>query len=172
MHVCRIYPDGTKGFKLYDLTKKTFIRSRDVIFEERSFHKFKCEQSSESNSEVYYPAKEDSQVNPPIVQAQIQAGDENVNVEENPQPILENNVPLQENNNRVGARYEDNFMREVENLNQPRQRRAPERYEEMYDCADDLTADINEPRNISEAWSNEYNTTHNGRKRPTRSSVH
>ena len=152
------YPDGTKGFKLYDLTKKTFIRSRDVIFEERSFHKFKCEQSSESNSEVYYPAKEDSQVNPPIVQAQIQAGDENVNVEENPQPILENNVPLQENNNRVGARYEDNFMREVENLNQPRQRRAPERYEEMYVCADDLTADINEPRNISEAWSNEYNT--------------
>jgi hypothetical protein len=121
VHVCRIYPDGTKGFKLYDLTKKTFIRSRDVIFEERSFHKFKCEQSSESNSEVYYPAKEDSQVNPPIVQAQIQAGDENVNVEENPQPILENNVPLQENNNRVGARYEDNFMREVENLNQPRQ---------------------------------------------------
>ncbi|CAB3994449.1 Hypothetical predicted protein, partial [Paramuricea clavata] len=55
-------------------------------------------------------------------------------------------------------RYEDNFMREVENLNQPRQRRAPERYEEMYVCADDLTADINEPRNISEAWSNEYNT--------------
>jgi hypothetical protein len=28
----------------------------------------------------------------------------------------------------------------------------------MYVCADDLTADINEPRNISEAWSNEYNT--------------
>ena len=55
----------------------------------------------------------------------------------------------------MGARYEDNFLREVENLNQPRQRRAPERYEEMYVCADDLTADINEPRNISEAWSNE-----------------
>ncbi|CAB4038262.1 Hypothetical predicted protein, partial [Paramuricea clavata] len=97
------YPDGTKGFKLYYLTNKTFIRSRDVIFEERSFHKFKCEQSSESNSEVYYPAKEDSQVNLPIGQVQIQTDDENMNAEENPQPILKNNVPLQENNNRVGA---------------------------------------------------------------------
>ena len=27
----------------------------------------------------------------------------------------------------------------------------------MYVCADDLTSDINEPRNLSEAWSNEHN---------------
>ena len=58
----------------------------------------------------------------------------------------------------MGATYEQNFLREVENLNQPRQRRIPQRYEEMYVCVDDLTADINEPKNISEAWSSECNT--------------
>ena len=34
------YPDGTKGYKLYDLETKRFIRSRDVIFSERDFHYF------------------------------------------------------------------------------------------------------------------------------------
>ena len=48
-------------------------------------------------------------------------------------------------------------MREVENIDQRRQRRPPERYEEMYVCADDLTSDINKSRNLSEAWSNEHN---------------
>ena len=34
------YPDGTKGYKLYDLKKQYFIRSRDVIFAEKEFHDF------------------------------------------------------------------------------------------------------------------------------------
>ena len=149
------YPDGTKGFKLYDLTKGTFIRSRDVIFEERTFHEFKREKSSEQNSELFHPPKENYRVDPPINQDEIQADDENVNVEDNgPQPILENNIPPPENdNNRVGATYEDNFMREVENIDQRRQRRPPQRYDELYNCSEDLTADINEPSNISEAWN-------------------
>ncbi len=38
-------------------------------------------------------------------------------------------------------------MREVENINQQRERRPPRRYdEELYNCTEDLTADINEPR--------------------------
>ena len=56
-----------------------------------------------------------------------------MNAEEIVNQFWKQNVPLQENhNNRVGAMYEDNFMCEVENLNQPRQQREPERYEEMY----------------------------------------
>ena len=154
------YPSGTKGFKLYDLTKKGFIRSRDVIFEERTFHEFERPESSEQNCEFFYQPKENCPANPLINQDEIQADEENVHVEDNdPQPILENNnVPRPENdNNRVGATYEVENMREVENMDQRRQRRPPQRYEEMYVCTDDLTSDINEPRNLSEAWSNEHN---------------
>ena len=118
------YPDGTKGFKLYDLTKEAFIRSRDVIFEERTFHEFKRQKSSEQNSEFFYPPKENCPANPFINQNEIQDDDKNINVEDNnPQPILKNNVPRPENgNNRVGATYEDNFMCEFENIDQRRQR--------------------------------------------------
>ena len=152
------YPDGTKGFKLYDLTKEAFIRSRDVIFEERTFHdhEFKRQRSSEQNFKFFYPPKENCPANPLINQDEIQADDKNVNVEDNnPQPILENNVPRPEYGyNRVGATYEDNFTREVENLNAQRERRPPQRFdEELYNCTEDLTADINEPCNINEAWN-------------------
>ena len=106
------YPSGTKGFKLYDLTKKAFIRSCDVILEERTFHEFEQPESSEQNSEFFYQPKEHCSADPLINQDEIQADDENVHVEDNdPQSILENNVPRPENdNNRVGATYEDNFM--------------------------------------------------------------
>ena len=67
------YPDGTKGFKLYDLTKGAFIRSRDVIFEERTFHEFKRQKSSEQNSEFFYPPKENCPANPLTNQNEIHA---------------------------------------------------------------------------------------------------
>lgn len=34
------YPDGTKGYKLYDPVSCIFLRSRDVVFLEREFHDF------------------------------------------------------------------------------------------------------------------------------------
>ena len=103
-----------------------------MIFEERTFHEFKRQTSSE-HSEFFYPPKENCPANPLTNQNEIHA------------------------DNRVGATYEDNFMREIENIDQRRQRRPPEKYEEMYVCADDLTSDINKSRNLSEAWSNEHN---------------
>ena len=59
-------------------------------------------------------------------------------------------------NHPVGANYEDNFMREVKNLDPQRERRPPQRFDdELYNCTEDmdLTADINEPSNINEAWN-------------------
>ena len=55
-------------------------------------------------------------------------------------------------NYQVGPNYEENFMREVENLPLKRPHNPPVRFivEEFY-AADALTADINEPNNISEA---------------------
>ena len=50
-------------------------------------------------------------------------------------------------------------MREVENLNPQRERRPPQRFDdELYNCTEDLTADINEPSNINEAWTGKNST--------------
>ena len=38
------YPGGTKGYKLFDLEKKSFVRSRNIIFQER-FHNFKSKEN-------------------------------------------------------------------------------------------------------------------------------
>ena len=42
------YPDGTKGYKLYDPVSCIFLRSRDVVFLEREFHDFDCKDSGTS----------------------------------------------------------------------------------------------------------------------------
>ena len=43
------YPEGVKGFKLYDPVIHKLIRSRDVIFLEKSFHDFDVNISSNSD---------------------------------------------------------------------------------------------------------------------------
>ena len=40
------YPDGTKGYRLYNLTSRRFIRSRSVIFHEHKFHDFNINKES------------------------------------------------------------------------------------------------------------------------------
>ena len=55
----------------------------------------------------------------------------------------------------VGETFEDQFMREVEQLRPHRNRRPPRRlFEECY--ATSLTADIDEPSDIDEAWNGEF----------------
>ena len=135
------YPEGTKGFKLYDPSAKVFIRSRDVVFDEGKFHEFDGEQSSKPNSEQF-------QFDPFTV---------NSDDVDDQQDAVENNIPdpAQQHNQPVGATYEENFMRNVENLDPQRQRRPPARFDELY-AAEDLTADISEPRNIEQAWNEDY----------------
>ena len=55
----------------------------------------------------------------------------------------------------MGVTYEDHFMRRVEEIRTKRQRKPPTRYDEESYIANDLTADIDEPVNIGEAWSAE-----------------
>ena len=42
------YPDGTKGYKLYNPVSCMFLRSCDVVFLEREFHDFDCKDSGTS----------------------------------------------------------------------------------------------------------------------------
>ena len=45
------YPKDTKGYKLYDLSSRRFLRSRNVKFHEQRFHDF------ESNDKEFVPAE-------------------------------------------------------------------------------------------------------------------
>ena len=56
----------------------------------------------------------------------------------------------------MGATYEDNFMRGVEQLERERQRKPPVRFDEECYVASNLTADINEPVTIDEAFTGEH----------------
>ena len=49
------YPEGTKGYKLFDPVTGQFIRSRDVIFSEQEFHNFNDENSLKPDAHLFYP---------------------------------------------------------------------------------------------------------------------
>lgn len=66
--------------------------------------------------------------------------------------VSENEIPGQ---TVVGETYEENLLRKVENLGEKRARRPPRRFDEECNVAD-LTADIDEPSNISEALTGEH----------------
>ena len=133
------YPEGTKGFKLYDPVVKRFLCSRDVIFDERKFYDFKEKELSHSNVE--------------IIDYDILPDEQNAENEVAAQDNMRDNAP-------VGENYEQRFLRELENLPQKRQRKAPRRLieEEADYCyiSDILTADIDEPKSLNEAWNGEY----------------
>ena len=61
------HPQRTKGYKLFDLSTKGFIRSRDVIFAEERFHDFSDEQSSAVDLEFVYPVQDNPQAIVPDV---------------------------------------------------------------------------------------------------------
>ena len=47
------YPLGMKGYKLYDLSSKRFIRSRNVLFYEQKFHDFEFNDEKVVFREIY-----------------------------------------------------------------------------------------------------------------------
>lgn len=70
-----------------------------------------------------------------------------------------------DNNLPVGATHDQNFIRELENLGPRRDRRPPIRLieednDENDGCfvADILTADIDEPSNIQDAWNGKHSS--------------
>lgn len=133
------YPEGTKGYELYDPLTKAFVRGRDVVFVERQFFKFKDDSSGEPPSSLWVPENGNS----PNHAVHRPNEDDGNN---------QNAVP----NQPVGASYEENFLRETENLGARRIRRPPKRFDDECNVADNLTADIDEPENINEAWRGEH----------------
>ena len=127
------YPKGTKGYKLYDPARRHFIRSRDVIFAEGTLHDFEMPKGSSSGTHF---------MSPDILT------DEGRNDNHGDTHTLDEET------------YEEKFTRNVATLPEKRQRRPPQRFtqEEADYCftADVLTADIDEPKNINEAWNDKH----------------
>ena len=80
------YPDGVKGCKFYDPNH----RSRDVVFIEEKFHEFGTEYSIDSFSDYSH-----------------------VPVDPEEQDVAVDHRP---DDRQVGAKYEDNFLKELEQL--------------------------------------------------------
>ena len=134
------YPDGTKGYKLYDVKTRRFIRSRDVIFAENEFHDFDNGQSLKLDLHFFYPVY-DVPIVPDVIAEEDQIVEEDQqNIDQAEPEIHEPAVP---DNQPVGATYEDHFMREVENLPPRRQRKPPVRLadEGSYNAVCALRAD-------------------------------
>ena len=52
------YPQGTKGYKLYDLNSKCFLRSRNVIFHEDKFHDFQSNNVNNEKNIIFHELNE------------------------------------------------------------------------------------------------------------------
>ena len=143
--------EGTKGYKQYDPSSQKFIRSRDVVFQERKFYDFGNKQS------VSCYDHEDVKDVPVAINVPVVGNDD-----EDPEraPDDENvNAGNMNRNNQVGATYKDNFMEGVRQVGEKRVRRPPARYIEECHITNNLTADnIDEPSNVHEAITGEYSS--------------
>ena len=61
----------------------------------------------------------------------------------------------------VRETFEETFMNEARNIGERRARRPPKRFDDKCYLANDITADINEPINIDEAFSGEHSKNGN-----------
>ena len=144
------YPHGTKGYKLFHPVSSSFIHSRDVTFHEKEFHNFGHERSTKScldhdvtKSCIDHNVKKDDEVKVEVIRI--------VNTNDEPDAVVE----PENRHQQVGAKFEENFMREVEEIGTKIHRKAPIRFEECY-IASNLTADINEPSSRNEAIIGEH----------------
>lgn len=98
------YPEGTKGYRLYDLSTSRFIRSRDVFAEEK-FRDFDNGYSLKSDSHFYYPVGDGSEA---VQDVQVVAPDEedDGNTDDG-QTEPDNDVAPIHHNQPVGATYEE-----------------------------------------------------------------
>ena len=107
--------------------------------------------NSPPNHVFDYPPEDDVQVEVKNVPAVDEINDDHNEQPEELDTTAEDQEPIN-NNQLMGASYEDNFRRDREK----RPRKPPTSFDEECYVANDLTADINEPVTINEAFSGEH----------------
>ena len=158
------YPDGTKGYKVLNISKETFNRSHSVLFHEQSFHDFKCGSMKDLSNEMLFPVVDivrssgssepsdndqvgvDREVIPPNpveiapppvdeIEREVIPPNPPNPVEIAPPPVDVENNDAPRNAHRVKSTYEDTFLDQVANLDPVRIRKPPTRFVEE-DTAD------------------------------------
>ena len=175
------YPDGTKGYKVYDVKKDRFMISHDVTFFESKFPF--CEKSKqdgvkqkgntiineEDNEEIEEQndeeierseenmEKEDNEVRETLFESQDMTINP-VNEESEQSESIENVEQVGEVQTQSSSRtYEDLFMENVRNLGPMRRRRIPKRFsDDACPAVDSLTSEIDEPSGIEDALKSEH----------------
>ena len=151
------YPLDTKGYKIYLIESKKFVRSKDVLFHENKFHNF---QPTIKN--ILFNFEDDLVTEENEVHADVREV-----------PVIPVEIENEEHTPAVGVTqsetYEENFMRQVKTLGAKRQRNPPKRF--LPDECNVATALLDdEPKSItgalngknSEKWKqaleSEYNS--------------
>jgi hypothetical protein len=169
------YPEGTKGYKIYNINTGKFSRTRNVIFEENKFHKFDSQAPGAGEVvNAVLPYYEDSSIdevdelveNLPALNLRAEHDENMDNVDANgahrpapvpppppppppPEPPLPPPVQLPAAD--VAATYEETFMNQVNNLGGARVRRAPKRFDDECLFTESLLDDIDEPKTFKAA---------------------
>ena len=145
------YPEGTKGYKVYNIETGEFSRSRNITFHENKFHKFTLEGKPDLSSTLFHfdaadesVPVDDSRLNP-VAEIEDDASNNEINAEQNlevvRQPVViqsevineqsepvepvgvVNNMPRNNEAVVVKPTYEETFMDQVSNLNSRRERK-------------------------------------------------
>ena len=133
------YPLDTKGYKIYNIKSKKFIRSKDVLFHENKFHDFQ----SSVEKDILFKFDDDIVTRDDEPQTNVQV-----------EPViteLEENIPAV-GVAQPGASYEENFMRQVDAVSAKRQRNPLKRFlPDECNVAAELTVDDEEPKSLTDA---------------------
>ena len=166
------YPEGVKGYKIMDIETSKFIKTRNIKFEEGTFHSFDENAVDKKWAEkfVVFPEEfisEDGDISDEKVNLQLttdvvpssNAVVQPVNTEIDDRDSLSAVIP---DTNPVGAvqsTYEETFMQSVNEINEKRNRKPPARLVEECNIVDDnfcfavesLMSDVDEPRTLKQA---------------------
>ena len=161
------YPDGTKGYKLYNLKTQRFTRSRSILFCEDEFNDWDEKVSKKQYQHFFRGTNDEDDDNEEPEES------ENINVIENPAdillqpPAIENEEQPEEELDSVGETYEEKYLDEIRNLGAKRDRKTTKRLvDELGNFAGDycfmtsLLTETDEPSSVQEALNdtNWYNS--------------
>ena len=171
------YPEGTKGYKIYNVASKSFVRSRDVEFYEHEFHDFEVSVNGDSLNILMSPFEEEesAQINTNSEQNDNLDGvtdsrNEKDNLDGAEQVVLDdvNNhpggaavtPPIPPNpiiQAEVCPTYEETFMRQVSSIGSCRTRKQRERLIEESEscCLASLIVGKEEPKTYKKALLSE-----------------
>ena len=147
------YPEGTKGYKLYDLKKKKFFRSRNILFYEDKFYYPDSEGKSDDVSKIVF--LEEGVDFESIIEHPI-------DIENLPEAQGDDIKPVGERNedNPVKATYEETFIQQFRNIRTKRERKPPRSLiEDISNYVEHCfmtTSESDEPKSPSEALYGEH----------------